>query len=100
MADELICNIHKYAEKQWKDLSCLTGVISCLPELICLLNDLSHKAATLEGLFDAVEKELIELEDVIDARKFHKKEEEQRLQLVLHKERRLAMLQNLKCKLL
>lgn len=78
----------------------MTGILISLPEIITSVETLSNRVSGLGKLFQNLEEDLIQLENIIDTKEFHNKQLEQKLQLALHKETKLAMLESLKCKFL
>lgn len=96
--DKLTTNLHSRAEKQWKGVAHLTGVLLMLPEIVQTMNVLKVKTSVIAELFETVEKSLIELEDIMEERELQQKKTDQEIQLSLHKDKRLAILDDLRCK--
>ena len=69
-------------------------VITRIPEVIHSVNELSDRIIVLEGLFDTVEKALIQLENLVETRELQDRELDHRFQLALYKEKKLSMLEN------
>ncbi|KAK6622029.1 hypothetical protein RUM44_001836 [Polyplax serrata] len=97
--DKLTTNLHSRAEKQWKGVAHLTGVLLMLPEIVQTMNVLKVKTSVIAELFETVEKSLIELEDIMEERELQQKKTDQEIQLSLHKDKRLAILDDLRYKL-
>lgn len=71
-------------------------VLTRIPEVIHSVNELSERIVMLEGLFDAVEKALLQLEDLVETRELQDRELDHRFQLALYKEKKLSMLENVR----
>lgn len=71
-------------------------VLTRMPEVIHCVNELSDRIILLEGLFDEVEKALIQFEDLVETRELQDRELDHRFQLALYKERKLSVLENVR----
>lgn len=95
-ADQLIGQMHENFETQWSNVAQISSGLANLPQLLCIVHDLMEQLGLLQGLFEDVEGALLNLEDTIEMQAFQEKQLEHRFQLALHKEKRLADLENLK----
>ena len=80
------------------DINNFSNALSGLPDIIISMNDLCSKTVILKDLFNSVEKNLIDLEDIIEKREFFSRQLDHRFQLVVNREKRLAVLKSLECK--
>ncbi|EEB19071.1 Dystrobrevin-binding protein, putative [Pediculus humanus corporis] len=80
VADNYIDVLYKTVMRKSNDINNFSNALSGLPDIIISMNDL------------CIEKNLIDLEDIIEKREFFSRQLDHRFQLVVNREKRLAVL--------
>lgn len=95
----LIENLQGQCQEQSSAIQQIVIQLSQVPRLQTSVSTLMNKIGELEGIFEEVEVALFNLEDVIEMQQLQEKQLDQRFQLALHKEKRLAGFDDIKSKL-
>lgn len=97
--NQLIENLHQNCQHEGTTMQQLNVQLTQVPRLQTSVLTLMNKIGELEGLFEEVESALLSLEDVIETQQLQEQQLDQRFQLALHKEKRLAGYEETKMKL-
>lgn len=92
--DIMMSDIHKNVKKRLEDVTNINVCLAGLPKVISSVGDCVNRLQVLSDLFETVEKELINLEAIVDRSDFEQRKMEHKFQLQMYKEKKLGKILN------
>lgn len=97
--DSGIAELHKNVDKQWNLMMKLSTSLQMLPQLITNSNNLLEEICSLHHLVEDIEISLLSLTDIVEMQLLQENQLESRFRLAMHREKKLADLNNVKARL-
>lgn len=97
--DSTIGDLHKNVDKQWNLMMKLSSSLQTLPHLIANSNNLLEEISRLQNVVEDVEMSLLCLTDIVEMQLLQEHQLESRFRLAMHREKKLADLNNVKARL-
>lgn len=94
--DEVIGSLHVTFEKQWTGITQLNTTMAAIPQVISSTQTLMEQLGNLQELFDEVEHNLLQLEDVVETQEHQERQLDHRFQLAMYKEKKLQELERVR----